>query len=170
MGLVAVEGMCFHGFHGFYEEERILGAKYMIDVYVETNFTKASAEDDLHGTINYEAIHLTAKSEMKRSVKLLETLATRIANNLKSQFENLIHIKIRVSKINPPLGGEVARAFVELDFNHKASCPKTKRPFLCYKDKNCWCKQVRVNEETQVLLKKKYKGCLSPDALKFYSV
>ena len=169
MGLIAVEGMAFYAYHGFYEEERILGNEYLVDIYVETNFSKAAVKDDLEETINYESIHLVAKSEMSRSTKLLETLCDRMAKRLKSQFANIETLKIRISKKNPPMKGIIGRSFVELDYNHKTKCPKTGKSFLCYKDDNCWCKSVKVNETTLETIKKKYKGCLSKEALEFYA-
>ncbi|MEM6723116.1 MAG: dihydroneopterin aldolase [Bacteroidota bacterium] len=169
MGLIAVEGMLFYAYHGFYEEERIIGNEYQVDIYVESDFKKAAQNDDLEDTINYESIHLVAKSEMARSTKLLETLCDRMANRLKSQFTNIETLKIRISKKNPPMKGIIARSFVEMDYDHKTKCPKTKKSFLCYKDDNCWCKNVKVNEETLTTIKKKYKGCLSREALEFYA-
>lgn len=169
MGLIAVEQMEFYAYHGFYEEERVLGNYYLVDIYVETDFKKAAQTDDLSETVNYESIQLVARSEMARSTKLLETLCDRMAKRLKSQFDSLKTIKIRISKKNPPMKGIIGRSFVELDYNHKATCPETKQSFLCYKDENCWCKQVKVNVETLETLKKKYKGCLGPKALAYYA-
>ena len=114
MNIVAVEGMRFYAYHGFYEEEQILGNNYLVDVYVETDFTKAKEEDDLSGTVNYEAIYNTTKRVMAINAKLLEHVGQKIAVSLKQQFEAIQKITVRVSKLNPPFGGDVARSFIEI--------------------------------------------------------
>lgn len=114
MNKVAVEGMRFYAYHGFYEEEQILGNNYLIDVYVQTDFTEAKEMDDLNGTVNYEAIYNTTKEVMAVNVKLLEHVGQQIATQLKQQFEIIQKITVRVSKLNPPFGGDVARSFIEI--------------------------------------------------------
>lgn len=133
MPKIALEGMRFHALHGFYAEEQIVGNEYMVDVYLETSIQKYDRyaeipEDDLNTTISYETIYHICKLEMKKPVKLIETLAQRILKRIKAQYKNreelqdddqqyhveLKSIQVRVSKFNPPLGGRVHRAYVEV--------------------------------------------------------
>jgi len=169
MGQIAIEGMKFYAYHGFYDEEQKIGADYVVDIYVHTNFSKAAQEDSLFDTINYETIYLVAKIEMNKSTRLLETIAERIMSSLKNKFNTIQKIKIRISKLHPPVGGEVSRAYVELEQNHVKTCAKTKKPMLCYNDTNCWCNELRVYPDTLRMLKQKYKGCLSREVLEAYS-
>ncbi len=113
MALIALEGMHFHAFHGFYEEEQILGNDYVVDVYIETVFTKAAVDDDLYKTINYETVYLICESAMRRNSKLLEAVAERIALEIKHQFKDIRELKVRLKKLNPPLGGKVDAAYVD---------------------------------------------------------
>ena len=170
MGLIAVEGMRFYAYHGFYEEEQKIGQYYLVDVYVHTNFGKAAQEDDLSKTINYETIYLATKIEMNKPTQLLEALATRISDSLKNKFANIEEIRVRVSKLHPPLGAQVERTYIEVHHDHRAQCPATKTSMLCYQDENCWCNEVLIQPEIRKKLKKKYKGCLGPMALKAYAV
>ena len=114
MSKVALEGMQFYAFHGFYEEEQLIGNYFVVDVYVDTNFMGAAQSDDLGGTVNYETIYLICRLEMKKTSKLLEHVAQRILNKLSAQFSRASGITVRISKMNPPLGGPVARSFVEV--------------------------------------------------------
>ncbi|MEM7104482.1 MAG: dihydroneopterin aldolase [Bacteroidota bacterium] len=168
MGLIAVEGMHFHAHHGFYEEERILGSDFVVDAYIETDFDKAAEEDELADTINYEIVFLVVKSEMAKPSRLTETVAKRIVKNIKSRFDNIKSIRVRISKSNPPLRGKVDRFYVEISQEHQAKCPKTGKGFFCYKDENCWCTKKRISQETRDLIKAEFKSCLSPEALAFY--
>ena len=52
MGLIAIEGMKFYAFHGYYPQEQLIGTEFLVDVYVEVNTTTAAANDSLSDTIN----------------------------------------------------------------------------------------------------------------------
>jgi len=169
MGLIAVEKMRFYAYHGFYSEEQKIGQYYLVDVYIRTDFEQAADEDSLSETINYETIYLAAKIEMNKPTRLLETLATRISDSLKNKFSNIEEIRVRVSKLQPPLGGEVGRTYVEVHHDHRTECGKTGKPMLCYNDENCWCNEVLISPEKRQILNIKFNGCLSPKALKAYA-
>jgi len=169
MGLIAVEGMRFYAYHGFYNEEQKIGGDYLVDVYVHTNFKKAAREDALSGTINYETIYIATRIEMNKPTRLLETIATRIMNSLKNKFSTIQEIKVRISKLHPPIGGETARTFIEVGKNHRIKCAKTGDKMLCYDDHNCWCKELLIHEETRKMLDEKYDGCLSSEVLEPYA-
>ena len=57
MGKVSLEGMEFYARHGYYEEERVIGNKYSVDVTIEADLSEAAATDKLDGTINYERVY-----------------------------------------------------------------------------------------------------------------
>ncbi len=116
---IALEGMKFYGHHGFYEEEAVLGNEFVIDVVVETDFSKASNSDDLTQTLNYEDIYATCSEVMTQRAKLLEKVGERIIQSLKSKYNEIQTITVRIRKLNPPFGGDVACAFIEL--THKYS-------------------------------------------------
>ncbi|MEM9887325.1 MAG: dihydroneopterin aldolase [Bacteroidota bacterium] len=117
MAVIALEGMSFHAFHGYYEEETAMGGTFVLDVYITTpSVAKAAAIDDLDGTINYETIYFICKSEMKKTSKMIETVAQRILDRLSYQYgEKTKNIKVRLKKLNPPLGGKVACAYIEIE-------------------------------------------------------
>lgn len=115
MGLVAVEGLQFYSHHGYYKEEQVLGGKYIVDIYMTLNIDEAAATDDLKKTINYEDIYLLTKTEMEVHAKLIEHVCKRILDKIKLKYPSLQHVKVRVSKYNPPLKGSVERVYVELE-------------------------------------------------------
>lgn len=114
MAIIALEGMHFYAYHGYYEEEQTVGNHYIVDVYVHTTVMLAAATDALESTVNYETIYQICKLEMKKPVKLLETVAQRMLKRIKGQFSGVSKVTVRISKQQPPLGGRVERAFVEL--------------------------------------------------------
>jgi len=116
MAKVALEGMEFYAYHGFYDEEQVVGNRFVIDVYVETNISVAAATDDLYKTVNYETIYLVCKVEMRKTTKLIETVAQRILSRLSSQFgPKAQSITVRIRKMHPALGGKVECSFIEID-------------------------------------------------------
>ena len=48
MATIALEGMRFYAYHGYYEEERTLGNEFILDVYVNTEIVLTTLVDDLH--------------------------------------------------------------------------------------------------------------------------
>ncbi|MEL6987176.1 MAG: dihydroneopterin aldolase [Bacteroidota bacterium] len=115
MGLIALEGMQYYAYHGFYDEEQKIGNEYLIDVYVNTNFEQAASLDNINGTLNYERILEYVNKQMAINQKLLESLASNIANTLFDDFLTINHIKVRVSKLRPQMGVHVDRAMVEYE-------------------------------------------------------
>ena len=170
MSVIALEGMRFRANHGFYEEEQILGGDYIIDVYITTIFTKASVDDDLKKTINYETVYLICEAAMKKNSKLLENVADRIAMDIKFQFGYIKELKVKVKKLNPPLGGRVESAWVEVDGYYSKKCARCARPMICYSDKSCWCINTKVYRQTLEQMKTHYgNDCLCEDCLKFFA-
>lgn len=114
MGKVSLEGMEFYARHGYYEEERIIGNKYSVDVTLELDFSEAALNDKLEGTVNYEKVYEIIQSVMAIDANLLEHLAGKIVKSLKETFGNINTVEVRVSKYNPPIKGLCHRATVEL--------------------------------------------------------
>lgn len=170
MAMIALEGMHFHAFHGFYEEEQILGNDYVVDVYIETVFTKAAAADDLYQTINYETVYLLCEAVMRKNSKLLEAVAERIVFEIKNQFKGISVLRVKVKKLNPPLGGRVDAAFVEVRGEYTKKCARCDKSIVCYNDKTCWCKETELFKKTAEQLKVQYGGrCLCEECLRFYA-
>lgn len=115
MGKIAVEGLQFYAHHGFYKEEQVLGGKFVVDVYMETDFTEAALTDQLEKTINYEEVYRLVKGEMEVHSRLLEHVAQRIVTVVRRKYPALQQLTVRVSKHHPPLKGSVERVFVELN-------------------------------------------------------
>lgn len=115
MTTISVEGMEFFAYHGCFREEQIIGTKFKVDLYLAVDTVKAQTSDDLFDTVNYQAVYLVVKDEMKRRSKLLEHVARRILNRIKKEFPAVEAATIKVKKMNPPLGGQMAFVSVEME-------------------------------------------------------
>lgn len=122
MAIIALEGMHFFAFHGYYDEEQKMGCDFILDVYVTADVKMAAAKDDLEGTVNYEMVYFICKSEMKKTSRMIETVAQRILDRLCNLLsEKAKRVRVRLRKMNPPLGGKVHSAYVELEAEIKGS-------------------------------------------------
>lgn len=102
---VALEGLEFYAYHGFYEEEQKIGNRYSVDIEVTTIFDKAAQQDDLSGTVDYSQLYEVVKNKMAIPTKLLEKIGQDIVNEIFDQFPLVSEVKVSVSKHNPPFGG-----------------------------------------------------------------
>lgn len=106
---------------------------------------------------------------MRKNAKLLETVANKIALDLRHQFKAIREMKVRVKKLHPPLGGSVDAAFVEVSGEYTKKCARCDRPLLCYGDKTCWCMETQLFQKTLEQLKVHYgERCLCEECLRFY--
>ena len=113
MARLALEGMEFYAFHGYYKEEQLSGGKYTVDVYIKLPSKKSGSSDQLTDTVNYEDVYRIAKEVMDKPVNLIEHLAHTILHRIKDELEVKTRVKVRVRKHNPPIKGVVDQAFIE---------------------------------------------------------
>jgi 7,8-dihydroneopterin aldolase/epimerase/oxygenase len=116
MGIIALEGILIFAYHGIHASEKHEGNRFVVDVYLHGPIADSGSGDQITKTSDYEVVYAKVKEAFVERVNLLETLVVRIGDLLKKQFPHVKQIKVRVSKLNPPVGGEVNRAFVEEDF------------------------------------------------------
>lgn len=114
MGLIEIEGMHFYAFHGHFETERMVGNEFRVDVSLETNCTPASLSDNLNDALNYQEVYHLIRDEMQIPSHLLEHVAGRILDSLFARFQTLRKARVKVSKLNPPMGGQIDQVSVTL--------------------------------------------------------
>lgn len=111
-GRIALEGLEFHAFHGVYPHERESGNWFEVDVFIDADFSQAAQSDELSGTVDYEAVYRVVKAEMEKPSKLLETVGENIVREILQQFPGVKNVELKLSKINPPIGGKAKKASV----------------------------------------------------------
>jgi len=112
MAVIHLEGMKFYAYHGHFPVEQKVGNEFVVDLKIETSHDKASLTDNLDDAINYQLVYDTVKEEMSLISHLLEHVAARILQTLYDKFPSILHAEVKISKINPPLGGEVQKVSV----------------------------------------------------------
>ncbi len=114
MGTIEIEGMEFYAYHGCFKEEQIVGNKFLVDLFMEVPCNKAGKTDLIHDAVNYQTAYFIVKEQMEIKSHLLEHVATRILENLFKKLPSIQMARVKVSKINPPLGGKTASVSVSL--------------------------------------------------------
>ena len=114
MGRIHLENMEFYAYHGHFKEEQIVGNKFLVNLEIETDMGKAAHSDDLKDTLNYHTAYQIIKREMEKKSHLLENIASRILDALYSEFPQIDSARIKVSKMNPPMGGKLESVSVTL--------------------------------------------------------
>lgn len=113
-GVVEIEGMEFFAYHGCYETERVVGNKFEVCARMEANCDLAAVTDNVENALNYASAYEIIAREMMIKSHLLEHVGKRIMDALLEEFPQIEHITIKVSKLNPPLGGKIAATSVTL--------------------------------------------------------
>ena len=104
---IEVNGIKLYAFHGCLPEEGKVGGNYIVDISLKTDFGSAAISDELEETIDYVDVNLIVKEEMAIRSKLIEHVGQRIVNRIKSEINGVISMKVKVTKICPPINGDV---------------------------------------------------------------
>ncbi|MDX8338602.1 dihydroneopterin aldolase [Draconibacterium sp. IB214405] len=115
MGVIEIEGMKFYAYHGHFAAEQIVGNNFEVYVRLETNCVAAAESDNLDDALNYQAVYETIKEVMQEKSALLENVSKRILDALYDRFPKIEKARIKISKMNPPMGGEMERVSVTLE-------------------------------------------------------
>ena len=105
MAFIELSGMEFYAYHGCYEEEKIIGNKFVVSFGYYYDITKSAASDNLADAINYQSIYSIIDEEIRKPSHLLENLATRIIDRVLKSYPIINKAVIKVMKVNPSLGG-----------------------------------------------------------------
>jgi len=112
--MITVEGMEFYAFHGCTDEEKKVGIHFEVDVWIEVDVSLASKTDKIKDALNYQIVYQVVSEEMKQTSSLLEHVAGRIKRQLMATFPQTESVTVRISKMNPPLGGKVKRVSITI--------------------------------------------------------
>lgn len=100
---VLLHDLEFFAFHGLYEEERIIGNKFIINLEVTIDdFSEFKSVED---TINYVSLFEIIRMKMNPPVDLLEILATQIIEEICLIDKKISSVSISIKKVNPPIKG-----------------------------------------------------------------
>ena len=115
MALIEIEGMEFYAFHGHFEVEKVAGNRFLVNLKIETNCNKAALSDCLEDTLDYQKAYLAVREEMAHPSNLLENVCHRIISRVKAEFSEAQKVTVKVSKMNPPMGGQIEKVSLSME-------------------------------------------------------
>lgn len=102
---IMLRGLTFFAFHGVLLEERQQGNRFVVDLVLEADISRAVCTDNLGDTVNYAEVYEVVRREMAVPSQLLEHVCGRIATALLDAFAPLQRVRVSVTKRNPPIEG-----------------------------------------------------------------
>lgn len=113
MGKVFVEGIKIYAYHGCFEEEAKIGTNFLIDVELDTDLSRPAQSDNINDAVNYQTVFTVVKEQMAIRSNLLEHVGKRIIESLFEKFSTVNGIKLKVAKLNVPLGGHIEQTAIQ---------------------------------------------------------
>ncbi|WP_223550041.1 dihydroneopterin aldolase [Aestuariivivens sp. NBU2969] len=114
MGIIKVENIRVFAYHGCLKEETKIGSDYRVDLEVKANLQPSAKSDDLRDTVDYVFLNRIIKEEMGKPSHLLETVCRRILDRIFNEDKLVTKATVSVSKLNPPIGGDVEQVTVKM--------------------------------------------------------
>ena len=101
--------------HGVFQEENVLGQKFLVSATLFTNTRKAGLEDELSESIHYgEVSHVITDFMKQHTFKLIETVAEQLARKLLLETRHLEKIQLEIKKPWAPVGLPLDYVSVEI--------------------------------------------------------
>jgi dihydroneopterin aldolase len=107
MTTIELQGLEVFGHHGYLEEERRLGQRFLVDLWVDLD-ESATASDRIEETVDYRRLAgLVQEVFGGPELLLLERLAGTIADGALERFPAVERVRVRVRKpdvvLDPPV-------------------------------------------------------------------
>ena len=115
MGIIKLKNIRTYSYHGCLIEEGKIGSDYTVNLEVKTDLRKSSISDDLKDTVDYVLLNRIVVEEMAIRSDLLEHVAHRILTRIFEEIPEISRIIVAVSKLNPPIGGDVEAVTIEME-------------------------------------------------------
>jgi dihydroneopterin aldolase len=119
MGIIKVENIRVFANHGCLAEETKIGSDYRVDLEVKANLQTSAKTDKLSDTVDYVFLNRVIREEMEKPSHLLETVAKRILMRIFREDTAVKKATVLVSKINPPIGGDVEMVTIKMTEKRK---------------------------------------------------
>jgi len=107
VGSIKIQNIKIYAYHGCLVEEKKIGSDYRVDLSIKADLSTSAHTDHLSDTVDYVHLHLIVKEEMAIRSKLLEHAAERMLVRILKELPLVQKAVVAVSKINPPIGGNV---------------------------------------------------------------
>lgn len=121
---IFVNGLRDMALIGVLPDERLARQQVQVDLEIEADLAVAASTDDLDTTVNYGEVADAVRALVTGTKDLLlERLAGRIARCVLG-FDGVEAVTVRVTKMHPPIDGDIDTTAVQLRRRRMVSCPE----------------------------------------------
>ena len=104
---IELAGLVVFGHHGYLEEERRLGQRFLVDLWIDIDEV-AAASDRIEDTVDYRRIAGLVREVFAGPDRLLlEGLVVAVADGILERFPTVERVRVRVRKpdvvLDPPV-------------------------------------------------------------------
>lgn len=100
---IHLDDLRFFAFHGIHQQETKAGGDFLVHLTVQ--YPELSNHHTLDSTIDYIVLYDIVKQYMSLPTALLENVAERICEKIKSRYTQVSKIEIKITKLRPPIPG-----------------------------------------------------------------
>lgn len=127
-GRIHLRSMAFYGYHGHHPGESVHGQRFLVDLALTVELSKAAASDRLSDTVDYAAVYETCRRIVENDrVCLLETLCDRIMTAVLGEFRRVRRVEITVRKPSAPIPGVLDYVAVETSRDRPARSARPRK-------------------------------------------
>ncbi|GEL10387.1 dihydroneopterin aldolase [Flavobacterium glycines] len=117
MQTIKLKNIRTFSYHGCLVEEGKIGSEYTVNLEIKADLQKSTQSDELVDTVDYVHLNKIVVEEMAIRSQLLEHVAKRINTRIFNELPMVMKTTVEVSKINPPIGGDVESVTIILEEN-----------------------------------------------------
>lgn len=114
---ISLEDVLLHGYHGVMEQEKKVGNEFSLTVEAEMIPPEGCLTDSLQGTISYAEMYDVVREEFAKRADLIEHVAHRIASALLLRWPQIETVKVKLTKMAPPIPSFAGRSAVTLQLH-----------------------------------------------------
>lgn len=106
-GIIELDEMEFYAYHGCFKEEQVVGNRFIVNISIQVDVDIPSKSDNIQDALNYVSVYEITKKEMQQTSHLVEHVVERILSTIHAKFNYVDWVRVKVSKMNPPMGGQM---------------------------------------------------------------
>ena len=105
MDILRLKGLQFFGRHGTEEWEKHTGRRFIVDVELLSDLTRAGQTDHLTDALDYRVVFARTRGVVEnQSHELIERIAWHVMEEMFKTF-SIAAVRVRVAKPEAPIGG-----------------------------------------------------------------
>lgn len=112
MYTISLQNLEFYAYHGYYQEENLIGTNFIVDIHVKIE-DKQLNNGELSQTVNYEIIFNIVKLRMNIKYKLLEQFVKDVHDDILTNFKFAKSIEVIIRKKKVPINGMIGESVVK---------------------------------------------------------